>query len=139
MTAKPGLSATGFHHEAFFYAGDDEFLEGAVPYLEEGSLRPGKTVLVVLPEPTPASWCGRHCAAPPRDEVKFWPMGVVGRNPGTADRGLAATSCSTCDPAARASAGSGEPVPAGPQRGGGGRVRAARAAVQPRLRRGASH
>ncbi len=50
MRARPGLSAIGFHHEAFFYAGEDEFLEGDVPYLEEG-VAAGETVLVVLPEP----------------------------------------------------------------------------------------
>ena len=79
MTAKPGLSATGFHHEAFFYAGDDEFLEGAVPYLEDG-VAAGDAVLVVLPEPR-LRLVQESMGATAR-AVEFWPMGVVGRNPG---------------------------------------------------------
>ncbi len=108
MTAKPGLSATGFHHEAFFYAGDDEFIEGAIPYLEEG-VAAGEAVLVVLPEPR-LRLVQESMGSAARG-VEFWPMGVVGRNPGrliTAWRDY----LSTCDPE-KGVRGLGEPIPPG--------------------------
>ena len=78
MTA-PRLSATGFHHEAFFYAGDEEFLAEAVPYLEEG-VAAGETVLVVLPEPRLRMV--RESMGAAAEAMEFWSMAVVGRNPG---------------------------------------------------------
>jgi anti-sigma regulatory factor (Ser/Thr protein kinase) len=71
--------ARGFHHEAFFYAGDDEFLAGTVPYLEEG-ISAGETALVVLPEPRMRLL--REALGEAADAVEFWQMGVIGRNPG---------------------------------------------------------
>jgi anti-sigma regulatory factor (Ser/Thr protein kinase) len=70
--------ARGFCHEAFFYAGDEEFLAGTIPYLEEG-ISAGETVLVVLPEPRLrlVQEVLGAAAAP----VEFWQMGAVGRNP----------------------------------------------------------
>ena len=38
-----------FRHEALFYAGDDEYLKGTVPYVEDG-LASGEPVLVVVPQ-----------------------------------------------------------------------------------------
>lgn len=38
-----------FRHEALFYAGDDEYLKGTVPYVE-GGLASGEPVLVVVPQ-----------------------------------------------------------------------------------------
>jgi anti-sigma regulatory factor (Ser/Thr protein kinase) len=70
--------ARGFRHEAFFYSGDDEFLQGTLPYLEEG-IGAGETVLVVLPElrmQLVKEALGRAAGA-----VEFWSMGKVGRNP----------------------------------------------------------
>jgi anti-sigma regulatory factor (Ser/Thr protein kinase) len=70
--------ARGFRHEAFFYSGDDEFLQGTLPYVEEG-IGAGETVLVVLPEPRMRlvkEALGRAAGA-----VEFWSMGNVGRNP----------------------------------------------------------
>lgn len=108
MTAKPGLSATGFHHEAFFYAGDDEFLEGAVPYLEDG-IAAGEAVLVVVPEPRLR--LVRESMGAAARAVEFWPTGVVGRNPGLL---IAAWRdyLSTCDPE-KGVRGLGEPAPPG--------------------------
>jgi anti-sigma regulatory factor (Ser/Thr protein kinase) len=70
--------ARGFRHEAFFYAGNDEFLEGTVPYLEEG-IHAGETVLVVLPEPRMR--LVREALGSAASAVEFWSMGNVGRNP----------------------------------------------------------
>jgi anti-sigma regulatory factor (Ser/Thr protein kinase) len=70
--------ARAFHHEAFFYAGNDEFLAGTVPYLEEG-ISAGETVLVVLPEPRLR--LVRKALGAAAEAVEFWPMGEVGRNP----------------------------------------------------------
>jgi anti-sigma regulatory factor (Ser/Thr protein kinase) len=104
----PGLSATGFHHEAFFYADDDEFLAGAIPYLEEG-IAAGEAVLVVLPEPRLRLVQEAMGAA--AGSAEFWPMGVVGRNPG---RLIAAWRdyLATCDPG-KGVRGLGEPAPPG--------------------------
>jgi anti-sigma regulatory factor (Ser/Thr protein kinase) len=70
--------ARGFRHEAFFYSGDDEFLQGTVPYLEEG-ICAGETVLVVLPEPR--MQLVREALGSTAGAVEFWSMGNVGRNP----------------------------------------------------------
>ncbi|HKF83470.1 MAG TPA: sensor histidine kinase [Solirubrobacterales bacterium] len=70
--------ANGFCHEAFFYAGDEEFLAGTIPYLEEG-IAAGETVLVVLPEPRRQQVEGILGSA--TSEVEFWPTGTLGRNP----------------------------------------------------------
>ncbi|HEX6780472.1 MAG TPA: sensor histidine kinase [Solirubrobacterales bacterium] len=70
--------ARGFRHEAFFYAGDDEFLAGTVPYLEEG-ISAGETVLVVLPEPRRRLL--QEVLGSAAEAVEFWQMEDVGRNP----------------------------------------------------------
>ena len=70
--------AEGFCHEAFFYAGDDEFLAGTIPYLEEG-ISAGETVLVVLPESRIRLI--REVLGAAAEAVEFWRMGTVGRNP----------------------------------------------------------
>jgi anti-sigma regulatory factor (Ser/Thr protein kinase) len=69
----------GFRHEAFFYAGEDEFLAGAVPFLESG-IAAGEAVLAVLPEPRRELL--RQALGPAAEEVGFQPMEEVGRNPG---------------------------------------------------------
>jgi anti-sigma regulatory factor (Ser/Thr protein kinase) len=71
--------ASGFCHEAFFYAGDDEFLGGAIPFLE-GGLAAGEAVIVVLPEPRRRLLQG--ALGPLVDEVALLAMEEIGRNPG---------------------------------------------------------
>jgi anti-sigma regulatory factor (Ser/Thr protein kinase) len=44
----PASHRPGFRHEAFFYAGADEFLAGAVPFVRAG-LEAGEAVLVAMP------------------------------------------------------------------------------------------
>ena len=70
--------ARGFRHEAFFYSGDDEFLQGTVPYLEKG-ICGGETVLAVLPEPR--LQLIKEALGSAAEAVEFWSMGNVGRNP----------------------------------------------------------
>jgi anti-sigma regulatory factor (Ser/Thr protein kinase) len=70
--------ARGFRHEAFFYSGDNEFLQGTIPYLEEG-ICAGETVLVVLPESRMRLI--KEALGAAAEAVEFWSMGNVGRNP----------------------------------------------------------
>jgi anti-sigma regulatory factor (Ser/Thr protein kinase) len=70
--------ARGFRHEAFFYAGEEEFLAGTVPYLEEG-ISAGETVLAVLPEPQLR--LVREALGSAAERVEFWRMEDIGRNP----------------------------------------------------------
>ena len=72
------MKKTGFHHEAFFYADSDEFLAGAVPFVEEG-VSAGETVLVVVPKPRLRLL--RWTLGAVAEEVDFLPMEKVGRNP----------------------------------------------------------
>ncbi|MDQ2630767.1 MAG: sensor histidine kinase [Actinomycetota bacterium] len=72
------VKRSGFCHEAFFHAGDDEFLAGAVPFVEEG-VYAGDNVLVVLPEPRLR--LAREALGSTAEEVGFLPMEKVGRNP----------------------------------------------------------
>jgi anti-sigma regulatory factor (Ser/Thr protein kinase) len=72
------MKKSGFHHEAFFYAGSDEFLAGTVPFVEEGIVT-GEDVLVILPEPRLR--LVREALGGGAEEVHFLPMEKVGRNP----------------------------------------------------------
>jgi anti-sigma regulatory factor (Ser/Thr protein kinase) len=69
----------GFHHEAFFYADRDEFLAGAVPFVEEG-LAAGEAILVAVPEPRRRLL--QSAFDPRAGEVRFLAMEEIGRNPG---------------------------------------------------------
>jgi anti-sigma regulatory factor (Ser/Thr protein kinase) len=69
----------GFSHEAYFYAGEEEFLAGTVPFLEAG-IAAGEAVLAVLPEPR-LRLLKRELGAA-AGTVEFQPMEEVGRNPG---------------------------------------------------------
>ncbi|HEX2064840.1 MAG TPA: sensor histidine kinase [Acidimicrobiales bacterium] len=74
----PPEPAHGFRHEAFMYAGDSEFLEGTVAFIE-GGLEAGEPVLVV--EPAAKLDMLRDALGPSVDEVHFADMAAVGRNP----------------------------------------------------------
>jgi anti-sigma regulatory factor (Ser/Thr protein kinase) len=97
--------ARGFRHEAFFYADDDEFLAGTVPYLEEG-ISAEETVLVILPEPRMR--LVQEALGAAAEAVEFWPMGDIGRNPA---RLISAWQdfLLTCDPE-KGVRGLGEPI-----------------------------
>ncbi|HET9198421.1 MAG TPA: sensor histidine kinase [Solirubrobacterales bacterium] len=100
--------ARGFRHEAFFYAGNEEFLAGTIPFLEEG-ISAGETVLVVLPEPRLR--LVREALGGAAEGIEFWPMGDVGRNPA---RLISAWQdfLRTCDPE-KGVRGLGEPISPG--------------------------
>jgi anti-sigma regulatory factor (Ser/Thr protein kinase) len=100
--------ARGFRHEAFFYAGDDEFLAGTVPYLEEG-ITAGEAVLVILPGPRMQLL--QEALGGAAEAVEFWHMGDIGRNPA---RLISAWQdfLLTCD-SAKGVRGLGEPISPG--------------------------
>jgi anti-sigma regulatory factor (Ser/Thr protein kinase) len=78
VTRSPA-QARGFCHEAFFYADEDEFLAGAVPFLEEG-IAGGEAVIAALPERRRELL--RGALGPLADEVALYPMEEIGHNPG---------------------------------------------------------
>jgi anti-sigma regulatory factor (Ser/Thr protein kinase) len=67
-----------FHHEAVFYAGDDEFVERSRAFVEEG-LERGEPVLVMVGARKLELL--REALGTRGDEVHFADMEVVGRNP----------------------------------------------------------
>lgn len=75
---EPTATATGFRHEAFFYASEEEFLARAIPYLEEG-VAAGEAVLVVLPQPRRR--IVQEAIGADAETIDFWSMEMLGRNP----------------------------------------------------------
>ena len=70
--------AGGFEHEAFFYGGVGEFVEGTASFVEAG-LRAGEPVMVALvPERLELL---RHALGPGAGKVRFADMRELGRNP----------------------------------------------------------
>jgi anti-sigma regulatory factor (Ser/Thr protein kinase) len=70
--------AHGFRHEALFYAGEQGFLDGTVPFLREG-VDAGEPVLVVVAAPKIERL--RGALGPAADGVMFADMREVGANP----------------------------------------------------------
>lgn len=78
-THAPAMRRSGVIHEAFLYAGVDEFVHGMVPFVEAGR-RSGGRVLVAV---TGANVDALRSALPrPQDSVQFVEMESAGRNPG---------------------------------------------------------
>jgi anti-sigma regulatory factor (Ser/Thr protein kinase) len=71
--------SSGVVHEAFLYAGVDEFVRGMVPFIEEGR-RGGGAVLVAVTEANADVL--RSALPSPQDGVRFVHMESTGRNPG---------------------------------------------------------
>ena len=71
-------STDGFQHEAFLYAGRDEFLDGTVSFIREG-LAAGEPALVVV-DGAKVAWL-RDELGPEAEDVQFADMAVVGGNP----------------------------------------------------------
>jgi anti-sigma regulatory factor (Ser/Thr protein kinase) len=71
-------SCTTFHHEAVFYAGDDEFVQRSRAFVEEG-LERGQPVLVMVG--SRKLQLLREALGPRAEDVRFADMEVVGRNP----------------------------------------------------------
>lgn len=68
----------GFSHEAFFYADDDEYVAGIVPFIDEG-IEAGESVLVAVPGDRLRLLTGRFGDGHP--QLRFADMEVLGRNP----------------------------------------------------------
>jgi len=71
-------ASPGFRHEALFYAGEDDFLAGTVPFIVEGVTR-DEPVLVVVSAPKIEAL--RRALNGAADRVQFADMAEVGRNP----------------------------------------------------------
>ena len=70
--------AEDFHHEALLYADGSEYLEGTVPFLEEG-LRNGEPMLVAVSAERIAAI--RRELGPDGDRIRFEDMAELGANP----------------------------------------------------------
>ena len=98
-----------FHHEAAFYAGDEEFVERARAFVEDGLKRDEPALVMVGARKLELL---REALGPRAEPVHFVDMEVVGRNPA---RIIPAWSRFVADHAARAGGmrGIGEPIWAG--------------------------
>jgi anti-sigma regulatory factor (Ser/Thr protein kinase) len=72
------LHAPGFSHEALLYAGDDGFLDGTLPFIEEGVRKGEPTLVVVSPEKIDSL---RGELGPAADTISFADMATLGVNP----------------------------------------------------------
>ncbi|MFL5838062.1 MAG: MEDS domain-containing protein, partial [Solirubrobacteraceae bacterium] len=70
--------AEDFHHEALLYTDGGEYLEGTVPFLEEG-LRNGEPMLVAVSAERIAAI--RRELGPDADRIRFEDMAELGANP----------------------------------------------------------
>src|ERR1700730_693628 len=70
--------ATGYRHEAFFYAGQDEFLAGTLPFIRD-ALAADEAILVVLAAPKIEAL--RRELDGQAERVSFAGMAAVGANP----------------------------------------------------------
>jgi anti-sigma regulatory factor (Ser/Thr protein kinase) len=77
-TAERAAAPDAFRHEALFYAGDDEYLDLAVPFLREGVAREEPVLVVVL---APKIGLLRDALGDDADGVTFADMADVGANP----------------------------------------------------------
>lgn len=76
---RPTAYAGAFAHPALFYRGTAEYLAGTVPFVRDG-LAAGEPVAVAVPSPNLDLL--RAALAESADQVRFFDMAVVGRNPG---------------------------------------------------------
>jgi anti-sigma regulatory factor (Ser/Thr protein kinase) len=72
-------SAPPFHHEALFYADDEAYLAGTVPFIEAG-LDANEAVLVAVPAPR-LDLLRTHLESAATDLLHLAPMDEIGRNP----------------------------------------------------------
>jgi anti-sigma regulatory factor (Ser/Thr protein kinase) len=74
-SARPHSS---YRHEAFLYRGDDEFLDGVVPFVRDG-IAAGQPVMVAVPGRRTGPL--QDALGPDRSEVLFVDMNELGHNP----------------------------------------------------------
>jgi anti-sigma regulatory factor (Ser/Thr protein kinase) len=77
--SRSGHAADPFVHPALFYRGDEEYLAGLVPFVEEG-LRQGQPVAVAVP--TDRLRLLRAALGDASERIKMIDMTEAGRNPG---------------------------------------------------------
>ena len=77
-SAGPDTPGGGFRHEALLYQGDEGFLTGTLPYIQEG-VAGGQPVLVVVARPKISML--EEALGADAGAVYFADMGAVGRNP----------------------------------------------------------
>jgi anti-sigma regulatory factor (Ser/Thr protein kinase) len=75
----PPAPAAAFAHPALFYRSSAEYLAGTIPFVREG-LAAGEPVAVAVPGPNLELL--RAELADAADQVRFFDMAIVGRNPG---------------------------------------------------------
>ena len=73
------LDSSGYRHEALFYRGDEEFLAGTVPLVQD-HLDADAAVLVAVPRPRAQTL--QQALGADRERVVFADMEQLGRNPG---------------------------------------------------------
>ena len=73
------IDTPGYRHEALFYRGDEEFLEGTVPLVRD-TIEADAAVLVAIPRSRASVM--RDALGADRDRVAFADMEQLGRNPG---------------------------------------------------------
>lgn len=78
LTAESAQPGEGYRHEAFLWSGEDEFLSGTVPFVEE-AVDQGQPILVALIRPR-LEWVRRELGGTP-EGVVFVDMAELGRNP----------------------------------------------------------
>jgi anti-sigma regulatory factor (Ser/Thr protein kinase) len=69
---------TGFHHEAVFYASDEEYVAGLLPDLHEAIAADGAVLVAVVADKAELL---RHALGTGADRVRFTDMERLGRNP----------------------------------------------------------
>jgi anti-sigma regulatory factor (Ser/Thr protein kinase) len=75
---KVALVEDSFHHEALFYSGEDGFLRGTLPFVNEG-LAAGEPVLVAVRDERAQAL--RRALGDDASRVRFVDMRALGRNP----------------------------------------------------------
>ncbi|MGN6216687.1 MAG: anti-sigma factor RsbA family regulatory protein [Solirubrobacterales bacterium] len=73
------MEPAGFQHQALIYAGDDEYLDGTLPFLE-GALEAGEPALVAV-GPAQTEWLRAALDGGDQQGIRFLEMETVGRNP----------------------------------------------------------
>jgi anti-sigma regulatory factor (Ser/Thr protein kinase) len=78
LAERPVRAGSGFHHQALFYAGDDEFVAATLPFLREGVAAGDPTFVLVEERRIEQLRAGLSADA---EHITFADMRTVGRNP----------------------------------------------------------
>ena len=78
VAERPVRAGSGFHHQALFYAGDEEFVAATLPFLREAVAAHEPTFVLI--EQRRIDSCAPSCGAD-ADHITFANMRAVGSNP----------------------------------------------------------